>query len=193
MSRQPKIWLAAAIVLCMGIAAVFSAILIPAAKTSSTPEREYTHRYKLDNEDISVILSENWQCYNKAPYMFSNEKYGGLFLSFMAYDYYDKEELGVLTVSERADVIAMKLDLSDEQLKIQQDIDENNICRTYEAHGQSEPVYYRIYIKNLAEVQRTAVIIMCGNSDEMANSAAEHMEIADSVQNERIIIKEKQN
>lgn len=190
MSRRTKIWLAAAIVLCVSIASVFAAILIPAAKKSSAPEREYTHRYKLEGEDISVILSEKWQCYNKAPYMFSNEKYGGLFLSFIAYDYYDKEELNSLTVSDWADVIAMKLDLSDEQLKIQQDIDENNICRTYEKNEQS---YYRIHIKNLAEVQRMAVIIMCGNSDEMANSAAEHMEIADSVQNERIIIKEKQN
>lgn len=188
MSRKGRICLAAVIVLC--IAAVFAAILIPAAKKSSAPQREYTHRYKLDGEDISVVLSEKWQCYSKAPYMFSNEKYGGLFLSFMAYDYYDKEEFNSLTVSDWADVIAAKLDLSEDSLKSQQDIDANNICRTYE---KNEQTYYRIHIKNLAEVQRTAVIIMCGNSDEMANSAAEHKEIADSVQNERIIIKEKQN
>lgn len=182
MSRKVWICIAAVIVLC--IAAVFAAILIPAAKKSSAPQREYTHRYKLDSEEISVILSENWQCYSKAPYMFSNEKYGDLFLSFMAYDYYDKEELGSLTVPDKADVIAARLDLSEEQLKIQQDIDENNICRTYE---KNEQTYYRIHIKNLAEVQRTAVIIMCGNSGEMTSSAAEHRAIADSVQNERII------
>lgn len=188
MSHKGRICLAAVIVLC--IAAVFAAILIPAAKKSSAPEREYTHRYKLDSEDISVILSEKWQCYNKAPYMFSNEKYGGLFLSFMAYDYYDKEEFNSLTVSDWADVIAAKLDLSEDSLKSQQDIDANNICRTYE---KNEQTYYRIHIKNLAEAQRTAIIIMCGNSGEMTSSAAEHREIADSVQNERLIIKEKQN